>query len=193
MCLDFVNTVIGRLGEVKRDFLGSYGELSAWAVGGGIVSASAGRRLRALVRRHPRQAKGAFERAVETRETLYRAFQAVARGVAVERRDLVALDASLAHLSEHRELVRAGPRFRWEWKTRPLELDAVLWPVLDSAAELLTADRLSRVKECYGPDGCGWLFLDLSKNGSRRWCDMRICGNAAKARRFYRRHRKART
>src|ERR671930_579256 len=65
--------------------------------------------------------------------------------------------------------------------------DDVLAPVVWSAAELLTSGPLERVRECPGDDTCGWLFLDTSRNGSRRWCDMRTCGNRAKARRYYRR------
>jgi predicted RNA-binding Zn ribbon-like protein len=61
-----------------------------------------------------------------------------------------------------------------------------------SACELLVGAERRRIKECPAPDGCGWLFLDASKNAARRWCDMRTCGNIAKARRHYRRHRKRR-
>ena len=64
-------------------------------------------------------------------------------------------------------------------------LDQVLWPVAQSAAELLVQGSLERIRECPGQGTCGWLFLDLSKNASRRWCDMRVCGNRAKARRHY--------
>ena len=63
----------------------------------------------------------------------------------------------------------------------------MLWPVAWSAAELLAQGPLERIRECPGQDTCGWLFLDLSKNASRRWCDMRVCGNRAKARRHYER------
>jgi predicted RNA-binding Zn ribbon-like protein len=61
----------------------------------------------------------------------------------------------------------------------------VLWPVSWSAAELLTHGPLDRIRECPGQGNCGWLFLDVSKNASRRWCDMRVCGNRAKARRHH--------
>src|SRR5690606_34555848 len=69
-------------------------------------------------------------------------------------------------------------------------LDQVLWPVAVSAAELLTSADRERVKEC-AADTCNWLFLDMSRNRSRRWCDMKECGNRAKARRFYKRQRAA--
>jgi predicted RNA-binding Zn ribbon-like protein len=64
----------------------------------------------------------------------------------------------------------------------------MLWPVVRSAAELLTSDELGRVREC-AADNCAWLFLDRSKNRSRRWCDMAVCGNRDKVRRFRQRSR----
>ena len=67
-------------------------------------------------------------------------------------------------------------------------LDTVLWPIAKSAADLLTSDRLACVREC-AAQNCGWLFMDNSPNQRRRWCNMKICGNRAKARRHYERNR----
>jgi predicted RNA-binding Zn ribbon-like protein len=67
-------------------------------------------------------------------------------------------------------------------------MDQMLWPVARSAAELLTSERAGRVREC-ASETCSWLFLDGSRNGRRKWCDMASCGNRAKARRYYARHR----
>jgi predicted RNA-binding Zn ribbon-like protein len=64
------------------------------------------------------------------------------------------------------------------------KLDWILNPLIRSAADLLVSDELKRVKRC-GDPACGWLFLDTSRNKSRRWCDMSDCGNRAKASRFY--------
>jgi predicted RNA-binding Zn ribbon-like protein len=88
------------------------------------------------------------------------------------------LNDELAH--RPREITDGARGLAWA----PLA-DDVLAPVVWSAAELLTSGPLERVRECPGDDTCGWLFLDTSRNGSRRWCDMRTCGNRAKARRHY--------
>jgi predicted RNA-binding Zn ribbon-like protein len=83
----------------------------------------------------------------------------------------------------------------WSWPQ--LELQTMLWPIALSALDLATSDEAGSVKQCPGHDGrCGWLFLDRTKNRSRRWCTMRICGNAQKtqqqnARRRQRRARAA--
>ncbi|MGH9751659.1 MAG: CGNR zinc finger domain-containing protein, partial [Blastocatellia bacterium] len=76
--------------------------------------------------------------------------------------------------------------FVWEWTDTKNALDQMLWRIADSAAEMLTTDDLTRLRECPGED-CGWLFLDTSKNSRRQWCDMQTCGNLAKVRRFRRR------
>jgi predicted RNA-binding Zn ribbon-like protein len=64
----------------------------------------------------------------------------------------------------------------------------MLWPIVDAAADLLVRGEPERIKTC-GSATCGWLFLDLSRNRSRRWCDMKDCGNRAKARRHYARRK----
>jgi predicted RNA-binding Zn ribbon-like protein len=87
-------------------------------------------------------------------------------------------------------VVPTGSRFEWEWPGVALDLDRVTWWVARSAAELLTSKNLTFVRECASYD-CGWLFLDTTKNRSRRWCDMRTCGNRAKSRRHYERRRPA--
>ncbi len=72
----------------------------------------------------------------------------------------------------------------WDWAADDRALDGVIWSVAHSAAELLTSERLDRVREC-AESRCGWLFLDASRNRSRQWCDMKVCGNRAKARRHH--------
>ena len=54
----------------------------------------------------------------------------------------------------------------------------------------LTSEELDQVRECAG-NTCGWLFVDMSRNHSRHWCDMRDCGNRAKVRRYYQRRKTA--
>ena len=90
----------------------------------------------------------------------------------------------------HGGLTAAGARFEWGWPDSVLGLDRVSWWVARSAAELLTSQDLTFVRECASYD-CGWLFMDATKNRSRRWCDMRVCGNRAKSRRHYERRRAA--
>src|SRR5437773_1881421 len=90
-----------------------------------------------------------------------------------------------------REYARAAPfarlsatddGFAWTLDSSAAELDAVLRPLVESAVSLLTSERLARLRRC-GNSTCYWLFLDETKNCSRRWCEMASCGNLMKVRR----------
>ena len=188
LCLDFVNTVDPRHGAPREEHLPDYESLVGWAEQAGIVASDEAARLTAAARREPAAARRAHEEAIDLRETLYSIFGAVARGEP---------PGSVSQLNAH--LARTQPRlvgdeggFAWGWAPGD-DLDRILWPVAWSAAELLAQGPLERVRECPGDDTCGWLFLDTSRNGSRRWCDMSTCGNRSKARRYYRRVRTARS
>ena len=79
-------------------------------------------------------------------------------------------------------LAHSGGRVVWRWRGMREELDSVLWPVVWSAAELLRSDEVSRLRTCAGAD-CGWMYVDRSRNGLRRWCEMETCGTREKSRR----------
>jgi predicted RNA-binding Zn ribbon-like protein len=185
VALDFVNTASKRDGAGGlREKLLSYADLVTWAERVGLAPEPLGRRLRAAAGRDPSGAAAVLERAKELREAVFRL---LARpGPAGTDLDRVAHEAGEA--AAQRRLVEeaGGYAFHWPESDRP---DRILWPAALAAAELLTSphDR-PRVKEC-AADNCNWLFLDQSRNQSRRWCDMKVCGNRAKARRFSERHR----
>lgn len=186
--LDFTNSVQGWSGGLPRgDQLGDYDDLLAWGEAAGVIDRGTARRLRSEAAQRPREAARTLARAAELRRLLYRLFAAVAAGRHPAAADLQALNAALARALPHQVLVARGDGFAWAWEDSPA-LDAVLWPVLRAAADLLASDRRARLREC-GGENCGWLFLDETKNRSRRWCEMSVCGNRAKARRHYRRAR----
>jgi predicted RNA-binding Zn ribbon-like protein len=118
------------------------------------------------------------------RETLFRIFSAVTAGRQAEAADLESLNRSLSDALSRLRLNPAGEGYQWAWSGGEAELERVLWPVVRAAGELLTSERLNLLRQCPG-DGCAWLFLDTSRNKSRRWCTMEVCGNRAKARRHY--------
>ena len=116
------------------------------------------------------------------REAIFEVFAARARGAPPPAGALRTLNKELPTALARLRLVAGGGGYRTEWEDKDA-LDRMLWPVVRSVAELLTSDDLDRVREC-AADNCAWLFLDRSKNRSRRWCDMAVCGNRAKVRRF---------
>jgi len=184
LALDFVNTLDWRLREAPVEQLHAFADLLRWAWTAGILEPSEARSLRAWGQSHPRAARRALAEAIEVREAIAAVFQAVARGEGVPAGPLARLDAACRQAWAGRTLRPAGAGAVWEWREggpgRPGMAAAL------DAARLLTSPERGRVREC-GDAQCGWLFVDSSRNRSRRWCNMQGCGNRNKARRFYRR------
>jgi len=180
LALDFANTVSNRHTPPASEHLGSYDDLVEFARQTGLIPAPEAKRLTRLGEQRPDVAAAVLAEAVALREALYRIFTAVASATTPRASDVAVLNA-------HHARFRLDERFRWEWSARPDGLDAFLGPIVRAAIDLLTSDRRDRVSLC-AEETCLWLFLDTSKNRSRRWCDMAQCGNRAKARRFHERH-----
>jgi predicted RNA-binding Zn ribbon-like protein len=189
LSLDFTNTVGSRLsGEPGEDHFGGYPDLVRWGRQMGILPEATAQALLAEAARRPADATAFFAQALALRETLYRIFSAVIAERAPDAADMAALNAALAGALSHLQLVYRGDTFTWDWIGPTTALDQMLWPIARAAADLLTSEALARVEIC-AADTCGWLFVDTSRNHSRRWCDMNDCGNRAKARRHYQRRR----
>jgi predicted RNA-binding Zn ribbon-like protein len=189
LCLDFANTVVWRLAAQPEETLVDYAALLTWSHRVGALEREETEALRRLAATRPDEAAAVLTRAITLREAINLVFVAAIAGHPPRPVDLALLSAELAEAMAHALLHPAGAGFAWDWLiagdsplTRPL------WPIARSAAELLTNPELARVKRCPGTN-CGWLFLDTSKNASRRWCDMAICGNRARVRAFAARKR----
>jgi predicted RNA-binding Zn ribbon-like protein len=174
-----VNTVAWRRSAEPIDRIESYDDLVAYVARAGSVDASA---LIAEADAHPRTAKLALERAIELRESLFGVFSAVTAG---RTADLDVLNEVLAEAMQQSELVAEPGGVRARWRNQA-DLDLPRWQIAASAAVVLTGTDVDRLKQCPG-DSCGWVFLDESRNRSRRWCDSRECGNRERVRAHYRR------
>jgi len=171
LCLEFVNTRYWRGQETPTETLNSAEDLGAWA------ASNVSKEARPLGRRE-------FERAIEARETIWRVFDTTARGKPPAAPDLEALNGLLAASPARTMLRRERTGFSWDVDMRSATALSQLAPVLWSAGDLLTGNKLDKVRRCANPE-CGWLFFDDSRAGKRRWCSMSSCGNRAKARRHY--------
>jgi predicted RNA-binding Zn ribbon-like protein len=191
LCLDFSNTLEWHASDHPQESLTSYADLVNWSLKAGVVTNSEARLLLREARRRPAEASAALERAIFLREAIYRIFSSVAAKRRPKKADLDTLNDALSEALARARVVQTGEGFVWDWAGRGSALEGILWPVVRSAAELLTSGDLGRVRECAGV-GCGWLFVDVSRNRLRRWCDMKSCGNRAKARRHYERIKAAR-
>jgi predicted RNA-binding Zn ribbon-like protein len=180
--LAFVNTLSARPTETPSESLVSYDALVAWARGEKLIAPAVAKRLSAQARRHPQQAAAALTRAVGLREALYGVVSALdgKRPPPPAALDTIARDVAAAHATGR--LVLHEGHLHWVSGTGE-DLDRVLLEVARAIGRLVTSSRLAKVRLCAAAD-CGWLFLDDTKNRSRRWCDMKLCGNREKLRRF---------
>jgi predicted RNA-binding Zn ribbon-like protein len=186
--LDLVNTVDWTPAGLVDELLTDHASLTRWAEGAGVASLRAAQRLRALGRAHPRQAAAALDLARQLRSALQRVFVEVAAG-APSAGALAAFDGFLSAVYPRLTLEPASPTERrlgkaaaWAWRGDGDELDAFLWPVVRSAAELIASTEAAQIRVC-GGTSCGWMYVDRSRNGLRRWCLMETCGTREKSRR----------
>lgn len=192
LALDFVNTVGGlREPGNASEYLPTYSDLLRWSAHAELISEPRAAELAQYAAAHPTRANAVWREALELREALYRLFVAHAHGKEPPRADLALLNERIAAGASRRRLIRTENSYHWDWKASAHDLDGMLWQLTTAAADLLTSPRLALVRQCGGED-CTWLFVDTSKNHRRRWCDMRDCGNRAKARRHYERTHRAR-
>jgi predicted RNA-binding Zn ribbon-like protein len=186
-CLDFVNTLAWRLTDRPVEYLGSYEDLLAWGKQAGLLAPDETEALSGWAATDPEKAGDALSRAVALREAIHRVFSAAIAGEPQDEGALLVLNRELSGaLSRLRVAPAAGEAYVWAWDRGGDDgggpaLERPLWSVARSAAKLLTSPKLGRVKVCAG-EGCGWIFLDESRNSSRRWCDSRDCGNRERVR-----------
>jgi predicted RNA-binding Zn ribbon-like protein len=184
LCLDFANTVDDRTDIHPQELLVNFNDLVSWSQQAQVLTEREAQQLLERAARHPSEATRVLKRAVEVREAIFHIFKAVAEDESPEDKDLLILSTMVAEAQKHAQIVPDTHGFRWDWAGKPNDLDCMLWPVVRSAADFLTSDDLDTVRVC-ASESCNWLFIDTSKNHSRRWCNMKSCGNREKARRFY--------
>jgi predicted RNA-binding Zn ribbon-like protein len=181
LALDFANTAEGTSeGEIEREHLLRYEDLVLWGYHVGLLSGEDGERLLRKGRERPAEADAVFARALGVRGNLYELFRAVAEGDEPPAESVEMLRRFECEAISRAELAPSGGGFVWKWALGN-DMAGMLWPVAHSATELLTSGPLGRVKGCAG---CNWLFVDESRNKSRRWCAMEDCGTHAKMRRY---------
>lgn len=183
LCLDFTNTADGDINTEWTEQLNSYADLVNWAGQAGLLDEKRSALLIKEADAHPAEAEAVLNHAIQLRMMLYRVFSAVA---ADETPDLTDFNRAINEAAQHLQSVLKAGNYNWDWSAEPEALDQMLWPVIWSAVDLLHSPQHKLVREC-GGNTCSWLFLDTSRNHSRRWCDMKDCGNRAKARAHYHR------
>ena len=187
-CLDFANTETS-----SADHLSTYADLVAFAAQSKLVTPDITSWLQAEAQRHPAGAESTLQRGKVLRVAVRGIFTAIANRTRPSDADLDVLNTNLAASLAHARVVldESGDAYSWGWAGA--DLNSPLWPIVRSAAEVLTSEHeRPLVREC-GASDCTWLFMDATKNRSRQWCSMTSCGNREKARRHYQRVKAQRT
>jgi len=185
LCLDFINTLDWRGTDTPVEFLNTYRDLIIWSQHVGMCSHKDSRPLKMQAERSIAEARNVQRRAIRLREILHRIFSNISRNKNPLKKDLADFNQHLSGSMKDSQIVRFKNGYAWDTNGNKARLDWILNPIIRSAAEVLVSDELQNIKSCADP-ACGWLFLDVSRNKRRRWCDMQDCGNRAKASRFYR-------
>ena len=185
--LDFVNTLDWRFREgAPEELLTSYGDLITFVAQSELLTA---KRAKSLQRGPDGNAVAqALEEARRLREALAEILYAQVDGRKPVPAALKTIEDTLKTVRERQVLLRVDGRMSWALPERGEDAALPVWLLAQSAEELLTSGAMEKVRACAKPD-CRWLFLDTSKNHTRRWCDMKLCGNRMKARRFKAQHK----
>lgn len=190
LVLDFANTLGSRGSNLPSDRLKHYNDLIAWSMQTGLIDLDKAHALMDTAQQTPEKGEKTLQRAIRLREAIYHLIEAAKEKSTPQQDDLDTLNNELALAARHYKLAFQRDHFGWAWECPTENLEQILWPIAQAAADLLDSSHLKRVGICED-ETCRWLFYDTSKNHSRRWCDMDDCGNRAKARRHYARKKES--
>ncbi|ELR70350.1 Hypothetical protein C900_04035 [Fulvivirga imtechensis AK7] len=182
LCLDFINTVHDWTVDQPYDYLSSYEAVLKWSKRLKVLPEDDINALREKYEQDREAGEQVLDQMNKARKVLHELFLVVIRNSPIAEDIKKQFNKLLGSALSNLQIMVDGsilPQEYWDG----MDLEKPLYPVMKSAYDLLMSDRLSRVKEC---GACGWLFLDKSKNNSRRWCDMQACGSTVKAKRYYR-------
>jgi len=182
LALDFANTSSGRGWPTHEDHLGRAGDIVDWARHAKVIRPDDAQWLHGAIGSDPRLAARLLRQARALREDIYVTGADIAAGRPAPEPQVERIARTHAACLARAHLTPVDGRYLWSWRVPESPIESVLGPVSLSALATLTQADLSRVKQCQG-EKCGWLFFDATKNKSRRWCEMDVCGNRAKQKR----------
>ncbi|MDN5202420.1 CGNR zinc finger domain-containing protein [Fulvivirgaceae bacterium BMA10] len=183
LSIDFINTVRNRFEEPQHDYLQTSADLLKWCRRLDLLSEKTLSEVESNIASQPAQAEKQIKKVKDLREVLYEIFVSIAYNRVPKRNAVQRFNYHLAETWSNFILdIREAKQVVPEWSHEHPEILQCMDPIVKAAYELLMSSELLKLKEC---GACGWLFLDKSKNQSRRWCNMQTCGSSEKARNYY--------
>jgi predicted RNA-binding Zn ribbon-like protein len=183
LALDFANTSSGRGSPTHQEHLRRPENVVEWAAHARVVAPDDAAAIAEAVAADAALGARLLREALALREDVYELAAAIAAAAAAPAARVESLTKAHARALACARLTPVARNYGWTWNPRRTPVEAILGPISLSALTLLQQADLTRVKQCQG-DKCGWLFFDATKNKSRRWCEMEVCGNRAKQKRF---------
>jgi predicted RNA-binding Zn ribbon-like protein len=184
LSLDFINTLAPSAeSATMHDSLKSYRDFVNWSAQAGVLSASQRALRLRLDKEKPQAAEVAFRQAIQLRDSLYRLVLALMERHSPASDDLRRFNVFLSDAQAHVQLLTTPEGYHLQLLNDP-QPSSLLWPIVSAASRLLTSEDAKYIRRC-DAESCLGFFIDRSKNHSRRWCDMKVCGNRAKARHHY--------
>jgi predicted RNA-binding Zn ribbon-like protein len=182
LCLDYVNTIPDRFDGTDRDLVPTVNDLVYWARKVELLDNTEASALEKAAASNERKTKEFFGEAIQLRSLIYSLFHPISQQQRLKNADLDQFNKFVTKYFPYLQLTLDRDGFSERWRFDTNDFYSITAPIVKSAYELLLSDRLHRVKQC---PNCGWLFLDATKNGKRRWCSMQDCGNSVKALEYY--------
>lgn len=177
--LDFVNT------RQPDGFLRNATDLIGWSRDIGLITEEDATTLLAEIDAFPQESMTFFTQIMLLREASYRVLLALTHQTAPAASDVQVVQSMFREARGHERLVCANHHLTWQWGPTERKLSRLYWSLSRSIEIVLTSSLMERVKECSPSEGgCGWFFVDKSKNSSRQWCSDG-CGSRVRMRRLY--------
>jgi predicted RNA-binding Zn ribbon-like protein len=184
--LELVNTLDMRFSAQTVDLIPTYKDLLRLTTQMRLLTAEQARKLARTVGEE--EGRRVLASTAELREALAKLLYGRIDGTIDRTRpsagQLQILEQHFYAAALHRRLLAGESHLEWSWSGVERQAEIPLWMLAQAASELLVSSDAELIKDCGDPT-CRWLFLDVSKNHTRRWCDMKTCGNRMKARRHH--------
>lgn len=185
---DFINTVSSRKDDANFDYLRTFEDLLEWSAKVGLIRSKRLQLLRDLSLKRKKQASDIFREIIDARENLYRLFSSIAAGTVPDAAITNSFNKRMSSVFNQLEMRIGRTGAELDLKKDTVSVEEPLIQIMLNAFDILKQQDFQRIKEC---PRCGWIFLDTSKNGKRRWCDMNVCGSREKSLEYY--YRKTKT
>lgn len=181
LTLDVANTI--DISAADPDYFSpGYANVLTWYLHAELLGESETTSLLRLARRHPKDAAAIRKRIVRLRDATRAIVRALRGGASPDAADIMLLNEERLEAERHGQHIVSGDHLVWAFD-EGRDLERIIWPVAREAVRFLSEGNMTRVREC-AADDCEWMFLDTSKNGSRRFCNAATCGGATRVRRF---------